>query len=635
MRKLFSAIFVLIFIAGFSTTSFADSPIVTTVFTGNQVISADINDSTGNICAVTSNGTATKISNGVITPLGGNNLTDIVMFRGVPYFISSTGIQKYDNGSFTAVPGGTGNFSYLITSDNKDLTLYAEGSSGRIQNSDGLSFYPHPEYHQRNSYEMYNWLVNYLPSGMTLSTQDGLIVDPAVGTVFYAVLTGNSSDGLYVLYKNGANYTPVKIASGTAKIFRAFQNNGGTRLLIGTSLGLVFLDVSQSMLNNPALIASVALDSNVYSGNNTPGQTNTQQVSVYIHCVDSATNNPITSDSCYGSVIIGTNITINAPSLNGYTPTQYSQVFTPAQYSTTVVFRYTPTSSIQTSYGNQVAIYTQGVDNTTGNIIASNTYYTTATVGATLTVSAPPVSNYTPTQPSQTIIVSASTSTAVFRYTPTSSAQTSYGTVAIYTHIVDTTGKNLRTQDEYYGSGVPGGFATIPAPFFANYTPLETSKTVGVIAGLNTVTFVYTLISTAATTQAAATQASSKVIKLYIGKKLMINNGDTVSLDCAPEIKDGRTFLPIRPVVDALKGTITWIPSDNRVDIKKDATSISLWISQHTAIVNGINKEVDSNSSVVPYIKDGRTMLPLRFAIESLGAKVDWDEATQMITISQ
>jgi hypothetical protein len=36
---------------------------------------------------------------------------------------------------------------------------------------------------------------------------------------------------------------------------------------------------------------------------------------------------------------------------------------------------------------------------------------------------------------------------------------------------------------------------------------------------------------------------------------------------------------------------------------------------------------------VAPEIKDGRTMLPFRWIAQALGASVEWDEATQTVTV--
>jgi hypothetical protein len=64
-------------------------------------------------------------------------------------------------------------------------------------------------------------------------------------------------------------------------------------------------------------------------------------------------------------------------------------------------------------------------------------------------------------------------------------------------------------------------------------------------------------------------------------------------------------------------------------------TTIELWIGKPQATVNGQTKWIDdTNHKVMPEIINGRTMLPLRFVAESLGAKVDWEPNTKTITIT-
>ena len=53
------------------------------------------------------------------------------------------------------------------------------------------------------------------------------------------------------------------------------------------------------------------------------------------------------------------------------------------------------------------------------------------------------------------------------------------------------------------------------------------------------------------------------------------------------------------------------------------------------AKVNGTETWIDSdNHNVKPIIQNSRTLLPLRFVAESLGCSVDWNAATNTITIT-
>lgn len=63
--------------------------------------------------------------------------------------------------------------------------------------------------------------------------------------------------------------------------------------------------------------------------------------------------------------------------------------------------------------------------------------------------------------------------------------------------------------------------------------------------------------------------------------------------------------------------------------------TIFLQIGNYAAVKDGSLLHIDSeNTAVVPYINsDGRTMVPIRFVAEQMGAEVTWDSDTQMIGI--
>lgn len=125
------------------------------------------------------------------------------------------------------------------------------------------------------------------------------------------------------------------------------------------------------------------------------------------------------------------------------------------------------------------------------------------------------------------------------------------------------------------------------------------------------------------------------VIILQIGNKNFTVNGQSNELDSPPIIKNGRTLLPIRAIIESLGGTIGWDATEKKVTITLGSTNIELWIGKSTARVNGVEKPIDSaNPSVIPEIINGRTMLPVRFVTENLGASVGWDGATKTVTIS-
>ena len=149
-------------------------------------------------------------------------------------------------------------------------------------------------------------------------------------------------------------------------------------------------------------------------------------------------------------------------------------------------------------------------------------------------------------------------------------------------------------------------------------------------------TYTFTNVTTNHTISATfEKEITQTVIILKIGDTNFTVNGETRSLDSPPVIKNSRTLLPIRAVVEALGGTVGWDANDKKVTVSLGSTTLELWIGKSIAKVNGIDTPIDSaNSKVVPEIINSRTMLPLRFVTENLGCDVHWDGATKTITIT-
>ncbi|MCE5192850.1 MAG: stalk domain-containing protein [Candidatus Cryosericum sp.] len=122
---------------------------------------------------------------------------------------------------------------------------------------------------------------------------------------------------------------------------------------------------------------------------------------------------------------------------------------------------------------------------------------------------------------------------------------------------------------------------------------------------------------------------------LHVASTQMFVDGAPVTIDVAPQIIAGRTLLPIKWVAEPLGATVEWNASDRKVTISLNATVLELWIAKSQARVNGRYIPIDTaNPKVVPLIVSGRTMLPVRFVAEQLGADVQWEASTQTITIT-
>lgn len=130
------------------------------------------------------------------------------------------------------------------------------------------------------------------------------------------------------------------------------------------------------------------------------------------------------------------------------------------------------------------------------------------------------------------------------------------------------------------------------------------------------------------------TSKRNVVITLRVGTTKYYVGDQPKYLDSQPIIKGGRTLLPIRFIVEAMGGSVAWYPQDRRVVVQLGSDMIELWIGKNKARVNGKEQAIDPNNpQVVPEIVNSRTMVPLRFVAEKLGAEVGWFDKTKHIVV--
>lgn len=118
-----------------------------------------------------------------------------------------------------------------------------------------------------------------------------------------------------------------------------------------------------------------------------------------------------------------------------------------------------------------------------------------------------------------------------------------------------------------------------------------------------------------------------------IGDTSYTQNGVSRTMDVAPYLSNGRTYMPIRYAAYAAgvsESNIMWSDADQSVTLVKGDRVVRLVIGDTTMLVNGTNFTMDVAPELV---NPGRTMLPVRWVAQALGCNVDWDEATQTVTV--
>lgn len=97
-------------------------------------------------------------------------------------------------------------------------------------------------------------------------------------------------------------------------------------------------------------------------------------------------------------------------------------------------------------------------------------------------------------------------------------------------------------------------------------------------------------------------------------------DGQVLKTDTAPEIKNNRVFVPMRTIMEALGSEVHWDAATNTAAATKGTSSVSVSIGKTQGQANGQTVTLD----YPPYSSNNRTMVPLRFISESLGADVQW-----------
>lgn len=106
-------------------------------------------------------------------------------------------------------------------------------------------------------------------------------------------------------------------------------------------------------------------------------------------------------------------------------------------------------------------------------------------------------------------------------------------------------------------------------------------------------------------------------------------NDQKLSFDTQPVIKDGVTLVPMRNVFESLGATVGWDPENKIITAYRGDRAMILTVGKRAAVIN--NEPI--NLSREPEIVNGRTLVPLRFVSEALGASVTWLNETREIII--
>lgn len=106
-------------------------------------------------------------------------------------------------------------------------------------------------------------------------------------------------------------------------------------------------------------------------------------------------------------------------------------------------------------------------------------------------------------------------------------------------------------------------------------------------------------------------------------------DGKDVALDVRPVIENGRTLVPLRGIFEKMGATVNWDSKTKTVTAVKGSKKIKLVIGSKVATKNNETVKLDVPAAV----RNGNTLVPLRFVSEALGANVSFNKTDKTISV--
>lgn len=114
------------------------------------------------------------------------------------------------------------------------------------------------------------------------------------------------------------------------------------------------------------------------------------------------------------------------------------------------------------------------------------------------------------------------------------------------------------------------------------------------------------------------------------GIRATVNGSPVYFRDQQPTMVNGRVMVPLRGVFEHMGANVQWFPETRTVIAKNASTEIRLPVGSMAAWVDGRSVPLDSPA----ILRNGRTLVPLRFTAEALNANVDWLAESRTVAIS-
>jgi hypothetical protein len=110
----------------------------------------------------------------------------------------------------------------------------------------------------------------------------------------------------------------------------------------------------------------------------------------------------------------------------------------------------------------------------------------------------------------------------------------------------------------------------------------------------------------------------------------VVFDGQKLDLRALPALRQGVSMGPLREIFEHTNGILYWYPQDQRVEATNSQLDLRLQIGNRQAQVNGEARTLE----LAPFIRRGRTMVPLQFIADTLNVTITFNPDSGQIVIS-
>lgn len=133
---------------------------------------------------------------------------------------------------------------------------------------------------------------------------------------------------------------------------------------------------------------------------------------------------------------------------------------------------------------------------------------------------------------------------------------------------------------------------------------------------------------------------ADKRIEFVVGQKSYSVSGSVIGMDAAPFIENGRTYIPVRFLANSLgMFHVTWCEERQLVALwygppgRHGTIYLEMHIGSRSLLVYCHQRRDYISMDVSPVVREGRTFLPARWVVESVGGLIHWEPETRTVYI--